>query len=64
MEFTRASEEHQYLVDILEQRQRELRREISHTDHKVFKLALRKDEKLLESVLTRLRLTPVEDLSA
>ena len=64
MELTLISEEHRLLVDILEQRQRELRREISHTDHKVFKQALRKDEKLLESILTRLRATPVEELSA
>jgi hypothetical protein len=51
-------------LDILEQRERELRREISHTDHKEFKQALRKDEKLLESILTRLRAIPVEELSA
>ncbi len=64
MELTLINEERRLLLDILEQRQRELRREISHTDHKEFKQALRKDEKLLESILTRLRAIPVEELSA
>ena len=64
MELTLTTEEHRLLVDILEQRQRELIREISHTDHKLFKQALRKNAKVLESMLTRLRVTPVEELSA
>ena len=56
------TEEQQLLLDILEQRHRELLKEISHTDHHQFKEALRKNEKLLESVLSRLRGTPIQEL--
>ena len=54
MELTLSTEEQQLLLDILEQRHRELLKEISHTDHHEFRQALRKNEKLLESVLSRL----------
>ncbi|MBZ5549078.1 MAG: hypothetical protein LAO22_14155 [Acidobacteriia bacterium] len=62
MEFLLSTEEHQLLLDILEQRHRELLKEISHTDHHEFKQALRKNEKLLESILTRLRGASVQEL--
>ena len=55
MELTLNVEERELLLEILEQRHRELQREISHTDHHAFKLALRKNEKALESVVSRLR---------
>lgn len=60
MELTLSTEEQQLLLDILEQRHRELLKEISHTDHHEFKQALRKNEKLLESVSSRLREASVQ----
>jgi len=60
MELTLSTEEQQLLLDILEQRHGELLKEISHTDHHEFKQALRKNEKLLESVLSRLREASVQ----
>jgi hypothetical protein len=50
------SEERQLLFDILEERQRMLIREIDHTDHHDFKAGLRKKERLLESLLSRVEL--------
>jgi hypothetical protein len=58
----REHEEHQLLLDILEQRHRELLKEISHTDLHEFKLAPRKNERLLESILSHLRGAPVQEL--
>jgi hypothetical protein len=48
MELTLSTEEQQLLLDILEQRHRELLKEISHTAHRDFKQGLRKNEQLLE----------------
>jgi len=61
MELTLTSEEQEFLLNILEQRYRELLKEISHTDHQEFKRALRKNEKLLDSMLSHLRGTRVEE---
>jgi hypothetical protein len=55
MELTLTVEERELLLEILGQRHLELLREISHTDHQEFKLALRNKEKLVESVEIRLR---------
>jgi len=55
MELTLTVEERELVLEILGQRHRELLREISRTDHHEFKLALRKKEKLLESVENRVR---------
>jgi hypothetical protein len=55
MELTLTVEERELVLEILSQRHRELLREISHTDHREFKLALHNKEKLLESVVNRLR---------
>jgi hypothetical protein len=55
MELVLNTEEEALLVGILEHRHRELQREISHTHHREFKATLRRNEKLLESILTRLR---------
>jgi hypothetical protein len=63
MELTLTTEEQQLLLDILEQRQRELLKEISHTDHHEFKQSLRKNEKLIESILSHLRRVPVSRTS-
>ena len=55
MELTLTVEEWELLLEILDERHSALLREISHTDHREFKIALRKREKLLESVVNRLR---------
>jgi hypothetical protein len=62
MELTLTVEEQELLVNILEQRHRELLKEISHTDHNDFKKALRINEKLIESVLNRLRVESSQEL--
>jgi len=55
MELTLTVEEWELLLEILDERHSALLREISHTDHREFKIALRRREKLLESVVNRLR---------
>jgi len=55
MQLTLTPEEHELLLRILEQHHQGLLKEIWHTDHREFRLALREDEKQLESVLSRLR---------
>ena len=55
MELTLTMEEWELLLEILGERHRALLREIAHTDHREFKVLLRKREKLLESVENRLR---------
>ena len=60
MELMLTPEEQELLTSILEQRQRELLKEISHTDHQKFKETLRKNEKVLESILSRLRGAPLQ----
>ena len=67
MELTLTVEEWELLSEILGERHRALLREISRTDHREFKLALRKREKLLESIVNRLSvmqpaLEPMEEL--
>jgi hypothetical protein len=60
MELTLTVEERDLVLEILGQSHRELLREISHTDHHEFKIALRRKEKLLESVVNRLRVMQPE----
>jgi len=55
MELLLTVQEQELLQQILEQRYLELQKEISHTDHREFKQTLRKNEKLIESMLNRLR---------
>jgi hypothetical protein len=62
MELIITAEEQELLANILERRHRELLKEISHTDHHAFKEALRKNQKLLESILGRLRIESVQEL--
>jgi len=59
MELTLSDQEQEYLLNILEQRHRELLHEIAHTDHREFKQELLRDEKLLDSLVCRLRRTAV-----
>ena len=54
MELKLSAEEQQFLLTTLEQRHRELLREIAHTDRREFRQGLRVDEKLLESLISRL----------
>ncbi len=54
MELTLTTEQQDLLINILEQRKRELMKEISHTDNREFRERLRRNERLLEDVLTRL----------
>jgi len=62
MELTLNTEEQELLVSILDQRHRELLKKIAHTDHREFKQGLRKNERLLDSLLSRLRGAAVQDL--
>ena len=62
MELILTTDEQELLVGILERRHRELQQEISHTDHHEFKQGLRKNDKLLESILSRLRGATVQEL--
>jgi len=54
MKLELSAEEQQLLLQILEQRHFELQKEIWYADHREFKEVLRKNEKLIESVLNRL----------
>jgi len=62
MELTLNTEEQELLVSILDQRHRELLKEIAHTDYREFKQGLRKNERLLDSMLSRLRGAAVQEL--
>jgi len=62
MELILNIEEQEVLLSILDRRHRELMHEIAHTDHREFKQELRKDERLLDSLLSRLRGAAVHDL--
>ena len=64
MELILNTEEQELLLRILEQRHRELLKEIAHTDHHEFKQGLRKNEKLLDSVVSRLRGATSQELRA
>lgn len=60
MELTLTPRERELLLRILEQHHQGLLKEIWHTDHREFRLALREDEKLLDSLVNRLRGVLVE----
>lgn len=60
MELTLTIEEWELLSEILGERRLALIREISHTDHREFKRTLLKREKLLESVVNRLKVMQPE----
>jgi hypothetical protein len=55
MELTLTADEHKLLLRILEQHHHGLLKEIWHTDHREFKRSLQEDEKLLESLVSRLK---------
>jgi endo-alpha-1,4-polygalactosaminidase (GH114 family) len=55
MQITLSSEEQQLLTKVLEERHRELLREISRTHHHEFKIVLQNNAKLLESMVDKLK---------
>jgi len=57
MELLLSADEQQLLYEILDRRLRELQNEISHTDHREFRAVLRSNEKRIESLLGRLRMS-------
>lgn len=61
MELTLSTEEQELLSNILERFHLELLNEIAHTDRREFKQGLIKDEKLLVSLIGRLRGTAVQE---
>lgn len=54
MELQLTLQEEQLIAEVLRQYQRELRLEISHTDHHEFKSKLRERAQVLEGVLEKL----------
>ncbi len=63
MELRLSAQEQQLLEEILEARYRVLQKEIAHTDHREFKQTLRDNEKLIESILSRLRTASMAEAS-
>jgi len=63
MELILSAEEHELLLSIIEQRYREIQTEISRTDHHEFKVLLRRHEKLLDSLLSRLQVEGVQKVA-
>lgn len=59
MQVTLSSEEQQLLMKVLEERHRELLREISRATHHEFKIVLQNNAKLLESVVNKLKEVPL-----
>jgi len=57
MEVTLTSAERELLLEILEQHQHELLREIAKAKHQEFKAVLKNKEKTLESVVNKLEVT-------
>ncbi|HEY6946689.1 MAG TPA: hypothetical protein VI431_16245 [Candidatus Acidoferrum sp.] len=62
MELTLTPRERELLLRTLEQRHQEILKEIWHTHHREFEASLRKREKLVESILDRLREVPVHEV--
>lgn len=62
MELTLSREEQEFLARTLEHCHRELLNEIAHTDHREFRQGLLRDEKLLDSLVSRLHETAVPDV--
>lgn len=60
MELTLTIEEREILTRLLEQRHREISKEISHTDNREFREFLRKNDNTIEGILTQLREAPFE----
>lgn len=63
MELTLTSAERELLLEVLEEHHRELLREIARARHHEFKVALLSKERLLESTITKLKITPAPQLA-
>ena len=61
MDLTLSDEELELLFTTLERRQRELLNEIAHTDHREFKAGLIRNEQIVDSLMSRLRSTSVQE---
>lgn len=61
MEFSLNSEERELLLELLEERQRVMLREIARADHHEFRESLKKNERVLETVIARLRSMPLHE---
>jgi len=64
MELRLTTEEREILTRLLEQRHREISKEISHTDNREFREFLRKNEDTIEGILSQLREAPLEEIRA
>ena len=64
MELMLNSEEKRQLMEILEEHQRELLREISRADHHAFRSTLQRKEQLLESIIRKLEATLAGELKS
>lgn len=64
MELILTTEQRNFLANVLEQRHRELRNEISHTDNRQFRQVLRNNEKMIEDLLVQLRPIVTEAVGA
>lgn len=63
MELTLTSAERELLLEVLEEHHRELLREIARARHHEFKVALKSKERLLESILTKLKAAQANELA-
>ncbi|HUK48942.1 MAG TPA: hypothetical protein VLW06_15165 [Terriglobales bacterium] len=63
MELILSVEERELLLQILEQRHHDLQKQISHTFHRDFKQMLRRNETLIESMLSQLRTSEYAEAS-
>ena len=63
MELTLTSAERELLLEVLEEHHRELLREIARARHHEFKVALKTKERLLESTVTKLKVTQPPELA-
>jgi hypothetical protein len=63
MELTLTSAERALLVEVLEEHHRELLRRISRARHQEFKSALKNQEKLLEAMTSKLKVTQPGELA-
>ncbi len=64
MEITLTSREREFLAQILEERQRELLREIARAEHHQFRAGLKISEELLESIIDKLVTAKRAELSS
>jgi len=65
MDFTLNPDEKRQLIEILEEHQRELLREISRAKHHHdFRATLQKKEQLLESIMLKLQLAQASELTS